>query len=245
MSGSIRLFVRDPLAPGAELVLAPGQAHYLGAVMRRGAGDPVRLFNGRDGEFLARLVAAEAGGRRAAARLGLRVRVEARTRAQAPGPDLWLAFALLKRDATDLVVQKATELGAAALFPLLTARTNAARANLERLEAIAIEAAEQCERLDVPVLHPPRQLAALLAGWPPDRPLFVACERAAAPPPPGLAPDRPAGLLVGPEGGFTEAELDALRACPFVTLAGLGPRILRAETAALAGLVLLQAPPRA
>ena len=245
MPGSIRLFVRDPLAPGAELVLAPGQAHYLGAVMRRGTGDPVLLFNGRDGEFLARIVAPEAGSGRAAGRAALRVRVDSRTRAQAPGPDLWLAFALLKRDATDLVVQKATELGVVALFPVLTARTNAARVNLDRLAAIATEAAEQSERLEVPVIHPPRPLAALLADWPRDRPLFAAFERADAPPPPGLAPGQPAGLLVGPEGGFTEAELDVLRACPFVTPAGLGPRILRAETAALAGLVLLQVPPRA
>ena len=240
MPGSIRLFVRDPLAPGAALALAPGQAHYLGAVMRRGAGDPVTLFNGRDGEFLARILAAEAGGGRSTVRAGLRVRVDSRTRAQAPGPDLWLAFALLKRDATDLVVQKATELGAATLIPIVTERSNTTRVNLARLATIAIEAAEQSERLTVPVVHPPQALRDLLAGWPPDRLLCVAAERAGAP---HLRPATgPAGLLVGPEGGFTPAELDALRARPFVALASLGPRILRAETACLAGLALLQAP---
>jgi 16S rRNA (uracil1498-N3)-methyltransferase len=232
MPGSIRLYVTAALTAGAELEASPGQAHYLAVVMRCAIGGTVRVFNGTDGEWQARITRL----RRDAVRLA----VERQTRPQAAEPDVWLAFALLKRDATDLVVQKATELGAAALLPVLTARVNAARVNLARLAAIATEAAEQSERLAVPRISPPQRLSALLAAWPPDRPLVVAVEREAAPP---VAPERgPVGLLIGPEGGFTRAELDELRRHAFVKTASLGPRILRAETAAIVGLALLQAP---
>jgi 16S rRNA (uracil1498-N3)-methyltransferase len=230
MTGSIRLFVAAPLAEGVAVTTSAAQAHYLGTVMRRRPGDAVTLFNGRDGEFHARLAAI----RRETADL----RVEQRIRPQAPDLDLWLLFALLKRDATDLVVQKATELGVAALHPVLTERSNSHRANLERLKSIAIEAAEQSERLTVPDVHAPRPLATLLSGWPAGRRLFAAIERSAAAP---VAPaDGPAALLVGPEGGFAPAELDALRAHPFVTPVSLGRRILRADTACIVGLALLQ-----
>lgn len=231
MSGSIRLFVEAALSEGAEIVLAPAQAHYLGTVMRRMAGAPLALFNGRDGEWRARVGAIR---RERATAI-----VEERTRPQAPGPDLWLAFALLKRDATDLVAEKATELGAAALLPVISARTQSPRVNLARLAAIATEAAEQCERLTVPRIEPPRRLTELLGAWPCERGLFVALARAAAPPPPA-APAR-AALLVGPEGGFSAEELDALGRHPFVIPVSLGPRVLRAETASIVGLALLQA----
>ncbi len=198
--------------------------------MRRAPGDIVHVFNGMDGEWSARIAAI----RRGEARLG----VQMLQRPQAREPDVWLVFALLKRDATDLVVEKATELGVSALLPVLTTRTNAHRVNPNRLRAIAIEAAEQSERLTVPVIHAPASLAEILASWPAGRRLIVAAERQAAGPAGGIT--EPAALLVGPEGGFTLAELDVLRAHPLVTLVSLGPRILRAETAAIAGLARLQ-----
>lgn len=232
MTQPLRLFVDAPLVEADEVALTEAQAHYVASVMRRTVGDPVLAFNGMDGEWLAALSTV---GKRGAA-----IRPERQTRPQADEPGPWLAFALLKRDATDLVVRMATELGAAAILPVITARTNATRVNEQRLLAIAIEAAEQCERLTVPVVHPPRPLAAVLDAWPSDRELFAAVERADAPP---IGPARGlSGLLVGPEGGFTQGELDALARSPIVTASSLGPRILRAETACLAGLALLQAP---
>ncbi len=228
-----RLFVTAPLASGARVVGTGMQAHYLGRVLRRDAGSAVLLFNGRDGEWAARIVALRRGDAEFA--------VDTALRPQAAEPDLWLVFALLKRDAIDLVVQKATELGAAALVPVITERTVVARLNESRLAAIAIEAAEQSERLTVPMLHAPTRLPVLLSSWPRDRGLFAALERGAEAP--LRRTEGPAALLVGPEGGFTPAEVEALRRHPLVTPVSLGPRILRAETACLAGLALLQAPP--
>jgi 16S rRNA (uracil1498-N3)-methyltransferase len=226
MPGSIRLFLPVPLAVGATVPLAAPQRHYLGTVMRRRPGDAVHAFNPTDGEFAARLLA---GG----AALG----IESRRRAPAPELPLWLLFAPLKRDATDLAIRQACELGATDLVPVLTARGNTRTLTAPRAAAIAIAAAEQCERLGPPAIHPAQPLTALLARWS-GPPLFAALERAGAPPPHFAGP---AALLVGPEGGFAPEELDVLRAHPFVTPIGLGRTILRAETAVVAGLALLQA----
>ena len=200
--------------------------------MRRPAGDTVRLFNGRDGEWESRITDLSRGKATFA--------VELQVRPQSGDADLWLMFAALKPDTTDLLVQKATELGVSALLPVFTERTNASRVNLDRLQAIAIEAAEQSERMTIPVLRPARQLHDALADWPADRYLFVALERADAR---KLTPTSdPAGLLIGPEGGFGPRDHAVLEPCRFVCPVSLGPRILRAETAAIVGLALLQAP---
>ncbi len=228
MPAPLRLFVDAPLAAGATIPGSAGQAHYLGSVMRRGVGDLVLLFNEGAGEWAARIALLR--------RDQARFIVLHRTREPVPEPGPCLLFALLKRDATDLLVRQATEMGAASLRPVITARTNAARVNTVRLATIAVEASEQSERLSVPILHPPMPLDRALADWPAARTLAVAAERRAG------AAARADALLVGPEGGFAPAELDALLARPFVVPISLGPRILRAETAAIAGLALLQAP---
>ncbi len=228
-----RLHLDEPLAEGTEIEAPPGQAHHL-AVLRRGPGDAVRVFNATSGEHAATI----AFLRKDRARLA----IGARLRAPAPEPGPVLLVAALKRDAMDWLVEKATELGVAAIRPVLTRRTVAERANAARLAAIARGAAEQCERLSVPEVTEALPLHRLLDGWD-GPPLVVAMERSAAPPlrqaVSGLS--WPLALLVGPEGGFETAELDDLRRRAFVVPAALGPRILRAETAAVAGLAALQA----
>ncbi len=226
-----RLFVEAPLHAGACVPATPPQAHYLASVMRRAVGEPIILFNGQDGEWAARITALT--------RKSAVLTAESLRRGQAPEPDCWLCFALLKRQKTDLVVEKATELGVSVIQPVITARTQGDHVNLDRLRAIAIEAAEQCERLAVPLIRPPVRLAQLIAAWPAGRALFVADERRTAGPAGFTA--APAALLIGPEGGFTEAEVEAIGAHPRATRVSLGARILRAETAAIAGLALLLA----
>jgi 16S rRNA (uracil1498-N3)-methyltransferase len=228
----IRLHVEADLTAGASIEATEGQAHYLGSVMRRSIGDTVRLFNGRDGEWESRIATLSRGKASFA--------TETLVRPQAGDEDLWLMFAVLKRDTTDLVVQKATELGVSVLIPTFTERTNAGRVNLDRLRAIAIEAAEQSERLTIPEIRPARQLHDNLVEWPADRSLFVALERADAQK--LTAANGPAGLLIGPEGGFGPRDHTVLDRCRFVRPVSLGPRILRAETAAIVGLALLQGP---
>jgi 16S rRNA (uracil1498-N3)-methyltransferase len=229
-----RLFIEEPLEAGAMVDAAPGQAHHLGTVLRRGPGDAVRLFNARDGEWDATIEAI----RKDRARFAL----GRRTRTPAAEPEVRLLVAALKRDAMDWVVEKATELGATLIQPVLTQRSVADRANVARLSAIARGAAEQCERLAVPLVAEAAPLHRVLDGWD-GAPLVVAMERSLAAAPRALAPapGAPLALLVGPEGGFAGAELDDLRRRLFVVPAALGPRILRAETAAVAGLAALQA----
>ncbi len=229
-STSIRLFVETPLESGASRMLVGPQAHYLANVMRLGPGDGLRLFDGLAGEFEA---VVEHVSRRE-----VRLQVGAGLRAPEAEPDCWLCFALLKRQKTDLVVEKATELGIAVIQPVITARTQADHVNLARLRVIAVEAAEQCERLSVPEIRAPVTLGQLMQGWP-QRRLYVADERRAAPLAGAL--HGPGALLVGPEGGFTDTELDGIGNAPLVTRVSLGRRILRAETAAIAGLALMLA----
>jgi 16S rRNA (uracil1498-N3)-methyltransferase len=232
----MRLFVPDDLASGLRVELSPQQAHRVLHVMRRQPGDALALFNGRDGEWAGRVAAT--GKNRCA------VEVAERLRPQVSPPDVWLVFAALKRDALDLLVEKATELGAAALVPVFTRRTVAERINLERMAATAVAAAEQCERLTVPEVHTPRLLAELMGAWPAERRLMFCDEAGEAPSVPAAlagASPRPWAVLIGPEGGFAPEERRMLRAPPFATPVSLGPRILRAETAAVAALTLWQA----
>ncbi len=229
-----RLYLDHPLAEGAEVEAAPGQAHHLGTVLRRAAGDVVQVFNAQDGEFAATI----AHLRKDRARFALGPRLRAPT----AEPEVRLLVAALKRDAMDWLVEKATELGATRILPVLTRRTVAERANAQRLSVIARSAAEQCERLSVPEVAEAQPLHRVLDGWD-GAPLVVAMERRAALPlRQAAAPlHPPLALLVGPEGGFEGAELDDLHRRAFVVPAALGPRILRAETAAVSGLAALQA----
>jgi 16S rRNA (uracil1498-N3)-methyltransferase len=218
------------------IAATPAQAHYLAVVMRRAVDDPILLFDGRSGEWRARVAALS--------RQAAMLTVEEQTRPQQAEADLWLLAPVLKRAATEWLVEKATELGVARILLTTSARSAVTRTNPDRLAAIATEAAEQCGRLSVPELAAPAPLAEVLASWPAGRRLLVGDESRTAPPAAAaIAGAAPAAwaLLIGPEGGFTGAELDGLRKLPFCLVASLGPRILRAETAAVAGLSLIQA----
>jgi len=232
-----RLYIHEPLAAGAAVVLDPAQAHRLQNVLRLGPGAPVAAFNARDGEWLCRT--AELGRGRGT------LHVLEQRRPPEPDADLWLLFAPIKRARLDWLVEKATELGAAALIPVWTARTQPERLNPERLRGVAIAAAEQSERLSIPDIRAGQSLASLIGDWPEGRRLILCDETGAGRPLAealaGMPPAMPAAVLVGPEGGFAETELDALGKLPIVTRVGLGPRVLRAETAALAALAVFQA----
>jgi 16S rRNA (uracil1498-N3)-methyltransferase len=232
-----RLYLTARLAPGGAVEAEAGQAHYLRSVLRLGAGAAVAAFNESDGEWLCRV---EIGKR------GARLTIERQLRPADPErePDLWLIFAPIKRTRLDWLVEKATELGVSALLPAWTARTQVGRVNLERLRAHAIEAAEQSERLSVPELRAAEPLERILTAWPAARRLMM-CDETGAGEPIGCAAatlrSGPVALLVGPEGGFDQTELDAFDKLSFVTRVGLGPRVLRAETAALAAVAVFQA----
>ena len=226
-----RLFVRQPLSEGARVELDPSRANYLGNVLRMTAGGELLLFDGSTGEWLARI--AEAGRKR------MTLTVARKTREPENIPDVWFAFAPVKRAQTDWLVEKATELGAARLIPVMTRRTVAERVKLERLESIAIEAAEQCGRTRLPEIAEPLPLDRLLKRHD-GRTLYFADETGGEPAVDAFNPG-PALILTGPEGGFTEEERAAVRAAPNSVPISLGPRILRAETAALAALAAYMA----
>ncbi len=231
-----RLFVEEDLASGLTIGADRQQAHYLRSVLRLSSGAAIALFNGRDGEWLAHLDGIGKGW--------ASLNVDSQLREQTEGPDLWLVFAPIKRARIDFLAEKATELGCRSLVPVLTRFTAVERVNVERLRANAREAAEQCERLDVPAVEAPRPLGKLLDTWPPERRLLVCSERGRADPLSVVLGDQeqegPTAVMTGPEGGFAESELETMARLPFVTLVSLGPRILRADTAALAALAVWQ-----
>jgi len=233
---SPRLYVDQPLAAGAAIALAPPQAHYLKDVLRLNAGEQVLVFNGRDGEWEGRL---EAAGKRA-----LALQLGAQTRPQTAGGDLHYLFAPLKRGRLDYMVQKAVEMGVARLAPVITRHTQAERVNIARMRANAIEAAEQCGVLRLPEVVEPAPLARALAAVAPER-LLVFCDEEApvADPAAALAAAKGASalaVLIGPEGGFAAEEREMLLARRNTVRLALGPRILRADTAAVAALALVQ-----
>lgn len=237
-----RLYVEETLSAGVEIALGRERAHYLKNVLRAALGETVGLFNGRDGEWRAQIASF--------AKNGATLAVESQTRVQSAEPDLWLVFAPVKRARIDFIAEKATELGVSALVPVMTQRTVMTRVNTERLRANAMEAAEQTERLSVPAVHEAVRLEKLLAQWPKERRLILCAEAGEARPIAAALGDfadaAGAGrgswaVMTGPEGGFAPAELDALQNLSFVTPVGLGPRILRADTAAVAALACFQA----
>lgn len=232
-----RLFIEGDLADSAAVECGRDQAHYLAHVLRLGPGEPVALFNGRDGEWLAHI---DKVGKKSAI-----LAVDRQLRPQAPEPDLWLIFAPVKRAPLDFLISKATELGVSALMPAITRRTVVERVKRERMAANAIEAAEQCERLTVPRIEDARPLSRILDGWPAERRILFCAEAGEAAPINDFlrenTPGDPWAVLTGPEGGFDQTELDLLNKFPNVNAVGLGPRILRADTAALAALACWQA----
>jgi 16S rRNA (uracil1498-N3)-methyltransferase len=230
-----RLHVEAALGQGGTVDLDAARGHYLRSVLRREAGADVLLFNGRDGEWLGRI--------ERISKSGAEVALREQTRSQQAARDLWLVFAAIKR--IDNLAEKASELGCACLWPIFTQHTNIGRINVERLRANAIEAAEQSERLDVPDIRTPVKLGEVLAGWSPARRLILCAEAGDAAPIAealhAMPVNAPYAVMSGPEGGFARSELDALVKLPFVTAVGLGPRVLRADTAALAALACWQA----
>lgn len=229
-----RLFIDSEITEGDEIAIDAAQANYLVRVLRLKAGAQVKLFDDRTGEWLAEL--AHIGKRDAV------LTVEARLRNREEVPDLWLAFAPIKKGRIDWVVEKACELGVRRIVPVLTERTIVTKVKSERLHAHIIEAAEQCERTALPELADAVSFAELLADWPADRTLFHATERGGGSFRKALvAHDGPAGILIGPEGGFTNDEIAAIAALPASVAVSLGPRILRADTAAVAAISLWMA----
>jgi len=234
--GKVRLYIDAPLSDGARVEPSDSQAHYLLHVMRAKSGDLISLFNGRDGEWLARIGEVK--------KKSCVLECEKQTRTQDRTADIWLCFAPIKKTPADYVVQKATELGVSILQPVFTRRTIVGRVNLDRMAANAIEAAEQSDRLTVPEVREPLSLDKLLEHWPRDRHIFF-CDEAgdAMPIAEGLAKTehKSWAVLTGPEGGFDPAERALIRGRAYVIPVSLGPRILRADTAALASLSVLQA----
>src|SRR6185312_11269309 len=230
--GKTRLYVTADLGASMAVTLDEGPSHYLLHVLRAKPGNRVLLFNGRDGEWLAQIGQLS--------KRGVIATCLEQIRPQSAGPDIWLAFAPIKKTPADYLVQKAAELGVSCLLPVYTRRTIVTRVNLERMAANAAEAAEQSERLTVPQIREAMDLDRLLGAWPKERTLYFCDEGGDARPLAQAARGAPAAILTGPEGGFDPAERETLRALPFVVPVTLAPRILRADTAALAALSVWQ-----
>ncbi len=234
-AAKIRLFVECPLAKGQGIVLNKDQANYLFAVMRLSVGDQILVFNGQDGEWLANIAEGSKRG-------GVLACLE-QTAPQRMPPDVWLIFAPIKKERTNFIVEKAAELGAARIIPVITAFTNSERLRQDKLQAHAVEAAEQCGGTFVPPVDEPVKFADLLTNWPDDRRLMFCDERRAAGPVAKVLADEASGkwaIIIGPEGGFSPDEADTLNALPQTVAVTLGPRILRADTAAVAALTAWQ-----
>ncbi len=229
----IRLHVPQPLSTGAAVLPTLDQSRYLTQVMRLKTGDELRVFNGVDGEWRATLSEMR--------KKGVVLRAEEQARPQTTGPDLELIVAVIKKSRVETIVEKAAELGAARVRLAVTQRTNVDHVRLDRLDAIAEEAAEQTGRLDVPTIDDPEKLAAILDGWDASRRLMFCDETGGAPVATAVTEPGPWAILIGPEGGFSPEERERLRALPFTTAVSLGPRILRADTAAIAAMTLWQA----
>ncbi len=229
----IRLHVTPELSAGAAIAPTLDQSRYLTQVMRLKLGDDLLIFNGRDGEWRATIAEV--------LKKGVVLRAEEQVRPQTLGPDLDLIVAVVKKSRVETIVEKAAELGARRVRLTVTQRTNVEHVRLDRLDAIAIEAAEQTGRLDVPTIDDPQKLGAILDGWDASRRLMFCDETGGAPVASAIAGSGPWAILIGPEGGFSSEERDRLRALPFTTAVSLGPRILRADTAAIAAMTLWQA----
>lgn len=230
-----RLFVTAPLTTQMELVLSREASHYLTSVLRMAVGEALLVFNGIDGEWLGKIVKAD--------KKSVALRLDRQTRAQTRAPDIDYIFAPLKHARLDYIVQKAVEMGAGRIRPVITRHTQSTRVNLERMQANIIEAAEQCGILSVPELCEEAKLADVIAAWDPARKLILCDERADAKDPISVLreiPKGPLAILIGPEGGFSAEERENLLALPYVIRLSLGPRILRADTAGVAALALVQ-----
>lgn len=227
-----RLFVEHTLKDGAVILLQQKQMHYLIHVMRLNVADCIYVFNGQDGEWLAEITAVR--------KRDTELRLISQSRMQKSVPDIWLLFAPIKQGSIDFLAQKATELGVSRLLPVITERTNVTRVNMERLRANAIEAAEQSERLCIPKIDEPKKFLSLLGNWDQNRPLLFCDETGKGKSMDSALKNAPHAILIGPEGGFSDAEIETLRRLPYVISASLGPRILRADTAALAALACWQ-----
>jgi len=230
-----RLYVEADLSPGKDIALSKEQAHYLINVLRKHEGDHIRVFNGRDGEWRAEI--------RSASKRSTALQVTKKLREPQTAPDIWLCFAPVRKHRNTFIIEKATELGVARLMPVVTKRTQFPKLKLGKMRLQIIEAAEQTERLDLPKADVPISLIEMLSGWDKKRTLIFADETGDAATAQEVLKDLkgPAAILIGPEGGFDPKERDMLRSKPYITPVSLGPRILRADTAALSLLTLWQA----